>query len=272
MSQSPFRFPSRSPFARSHPAAVALLVLLAALSAREHPPTGETGWPEVAAVEQEAATTAAVTTEAGLTSVPATMVRTASGEVVDVDPAAGGVPELGEADGYPHPVEYLTVEIDGEPVPLAFMDVSPTGPVNGRAVLILHDRGEAGDEWAPTIAALAGDGYRVLVPDQVGHGLSGRLAAEPPVEMLAAQAMVLLDSLGAPRVSVVGDGLGADVAVRLASAYPGQVERMVLLAGESVAAPERAVLHDPVRGRRLPVLVVAGEERIDPLLLGFLGL
>lgn len=280
MPQSPLRSPF---FARSRPAAVALLVLIAALSARESPSGGEAGraeagwaeagWPvaggsgaaPVTAGEREGAMLAAAgVLDSDVVPVQAMLAREAAGDV-----AMDGAPSA--LAGYPHPVEYLTVEVDGAPTPLAFMDVPPTGPVNGRAVLLLHDRDGAGDAWASTIAALATDGYRVIVPDQVGHGLSGRVRAALPPATLAAQAAVLLDSIGAPRVAVVGDGLGADVAVRLAGANTGLVDRMALLPREGVPAPPAAELHDPVRGRPVPVIVVGGEGSLDPLLLDFLG-
>ena len=197
---------------RSRPAAIALLTFLVALSARQEP-TAE--WPVVAADD-------AVTAETGEPALAGAepFVRLAAGDVAE-EAAADGADEIGlavtepvvvdgdadVAEGYPHPVDFLTVVVAGVPMPLAFMDVSPVGAVNGRTVLLLHGRDLAGDSWSTTIAALSEAGYRVLVPDQVGHGQSGRPAAAVPTATLAAHARVLLDSLGAPRVAVVGHGL-----------------------------------------------------------------
>ena len=37
---------------------------------------------------------------------------------------------------YPYPVEYMNFSVYGEEVRIAYMDVAPTGPANGRSVII----------------------------------------------------------------------------------------------------------------------------------------
>jgi hypothetical protein len=272
--------PPQSSLPRSRPAAIALLTFLVALSARQEEPTAE--WP---AVGVEAAR-AGEATEVAVAGAGDGLVRLAAGDVaadladdmaaeVAADEAEPALePALDARDdaaaGYPHPVEFLTVAVAGVPTPLAFMDVSPTGPVNGRTVLLLHGRDLAGDAWAPTIATLSAAGFRVLVPDQVGHGRSGRPAAAPTTATLAAHALVLLDSLGAPRAAVVGEGMGAEVAARLAAADDGRVDRVVFMSPDAwSAAPDRAA---EVRRRvRQPVLVLDGPAT-DAALLEFLGM
>ncbi|MBV9126905.1 MAG: hypothetical protein JO117_02335, partial [Verrucomicrobia bacterium] len=49
---------------------------------------------------------------------------------------------------YPYPVKFLPLEIEGQPVRMAFMDAPPTGPANGRVALLLHGKNFYGNAWA----------------------------------------------------------------------------------------------------------------------------
>src|SRR6267142_5596330 len=79
-----------------------------------------------------------------------------------------------EGFAYPYPVSMLAVPGEGETLRLAYMDVKPTGPANGRTIVLLHGRNFPSSYWEPTIKALAGAGYRIVVPDQVGFGKSSK--------------------------------------------------------------------------------------------------
>jgi hypothetical protein len=65
---------------------------------------------------------------------------------------------------YPYPVHFFDLTIDGQALRMAYMDVAPSGPSNGKAVVLLHCKSFSGDYCAPTIAKLSADGYRVVVP------------------------------------------------------------------------------------------------------------
>ena len=39
---------------------------------------------------------------------------------------------------YPHPVEFMNFRVYGQDVRIAYMDVDPVGPANGRAVVFHH--------------------------------------------------------------------------------------------------------------------------------------
>ena len=71
---------------------------------------------------------------------------------------------------YPYPVHYLDLTIEGQPLRMAYMDVAPAATPNGKTVVLLHGKSFSGDYWAHTIATLTGQGYRVIVPDQLGFG------------------------------------------------------------------------------------------------------
>ena len=69
---------------------------------------------------------------------------------------------------YPHPVEFMNFRVFDQDVRIAYMDVAPTGPANGRTVLFKHGGSYYGWYWASQIEALAAAGYRVVVKDRLG--------------------------------------------------------------------------------------------------------
>jgi pimeloyl-ACP methyl ester carboxylesterase len=128
----------------------------------------------------------------------------------------------------PHPVSYLPLTVEGQDLRMAFMDVAPTGPPSGEVVLLLHGKNFPGSYWAGTIAALAAAGHRVVVPDQIGFGRSSKPDVHYSFELLAQATRKLLDTLGIPRVTVVGHSMGGMLAVRFALLHPEATRRLVL--------------------------------------------
>jgi pimeloyl-ACP methyl ester carboxylesterase len=129
---------------------------------------------------------------------------------------------------YPHPVKLLDLQMEGEPVRLAYMDVPAQQAANGRTVVLMHGRNFFGAYWAPTIRALTQHGYRVVVPDQIGFGKSSKPDVPHSLHLHALNTRTLLDALGVARASVVGHSLGGMMAVRFALMFPERVDRLVL--------------------------------------------
>src|SRR5580765_8494029 len=75
---------------------------------------------------------------------------------------------------YPYPVHTLPFSMYGQHVRMAYMDVPPAGTPNGRAVVLLHGMNFYGEYWSNVIEALRNEGFRVVVPDQVGFGRSSK--------------------------------------------------------------------------------------------------
>ena len=73
---------------------------------------------------------------------------------------------------YPHPVKYFSFALEGQDVRMAYMDVPPVGTPNGKSVVLLHGLNFFGEAWTDTIEILRKEGYRVVVPDQIGFGRS----------------------------------------------------------------------------------------------------
>ncbi|WP_147201612.1 alpha/beta fold hydrolase [Segetibacter aerophilus] len=128
---------------------------------------------------------------------------------------------------YPYPVHYLNVSIEGRDHRMAYMDVTPAKP-NGEAVLLLHGKNFNGYYWRDVIAALIKEGYRVVLPDQIGWGKSDKPVIHYSFPLLANNTKKLLDTLGITKVNVVAHSMGGMLAIRFAVMYPTIVSKLVL--------------------------------------------
>ena len=111
---------------------------------------------------------------------------------------------------------------------LAYMDVAPAGPSNGRTVVLLHGRNFPSSYWEPTIKALSEAGYRVVAPDQIGFGKSSKPTFAYSFDAMARATIALIDSLHVDRFDLVGHSMGGMLAVRLARAYGPRIDHLVL--------------------------------------------
>ncbi len=164
------------------------------------------------------------------------------GEVAD-DPAAlpgDGTPTNSTAPSrfdarlslyeYPFEVHVRAFEAQGQALEMAYMDLHPEGDANGRTVLLLHGKNFSGAYWAPVARSLAAQGFRVVMPDQIGFGKSSK-----PVDFqysfaaLAAHTRALIEQLGIERVAVVGHSMGGMLATRYALLYGAHVQQLVLM-------------------------------------------
>jgi pimeloyl-ACP methyl ester carboxylesterase len=121
---------------------------------------------------------------------------------------------------YPYPVHFFDLTIEGQVLRMAYMDVAPTGPSNGKTVVLLHGKSFSGDYWAQTIAKLSAAGYRVIVPDQLGFGKSAKPDIRYGFDLLARNTKMLLDGVGVTRAAIVGHSFGGMLAVYFARDYP----------------------------------------------------
>lgn len=95
-------------------------------------------------------------------------------------------------------------------------------------MLCLHGMWGRGETWADLMFRCR-DRYRIIAPDQRGHGLSDRPVARYASEDLAADAYGLTVQLGCGPAIVVGHSMGGRVAGHVAALYPRQVRSLVIL-------------------------------------------
>ncbi len=96
------------------------------------------------------------------------------------------------------------------------------------AILCLHGRWGRGETWVDFIQHY-GDHYRVIAPDQRGHGLSGKPIAKYTAEEMAGDMIDLLDHLHLDSAIVVGHSMGGTIAGTLAATYPQRVRGVAIL-------------------------------------------
>ena len=130
---------------------------------------------------------------------------------------------------YPYPVHLFGVVNGGQPLRMAYMDVAPTAPANGRTAVLLHGKNFSSDYWANVISDLTALGTRVVVPDQIGFNKSSKPDLDYSFDTLSADTLALLDHLGvAGPVDLVGHSTGGMLAVRFALLHPERVRRLAL--------------------------------------------
>ena len=162
------------------------------------------------------------------------LVAASTGLHAQVGPAAPPPPDVApgsitsEDVTYPHAVSYLPLTLYGQDVRMAFMDVPPLGQPNGHTVVLLHGNNFAGFYWGGPIEVLRKQGFRVVVPDQIGYGRSSKPIIPYNLHDMARNTRLVLQSLKIQRAMIVGHSMGGMLAARFATQYPDMTERLVL--------------------------------------------
>ncbi|GAB2535661.1 alpha/beta fold hydrolase [Rufibacter soli] len=129
---------------------------------------------------------------------------------------------------YPFPVAFHPVNVQRQSFKMAYMEVKPQTP-NGKTVLLLHGKNFNGAYWDQPAKDLAKNGYRVIIPDQIGFGKSSKPQnIQYTFQMLAQNTKGLLDSLGVKSVAVLGHSMGGMLATRFALMYPDMTQKLIL--------------------------------------------
>jgi pimeloyl-ACP methyl ester carboxylesterase len=134
----------------------------------------------------------------------------------------------------------------------------------GAPVVLLHGLGGDGSRWAPNIAPLAKD-FHVFALDQIGFGQSDKPLANYHTGMLSEFLVDFLKAVNVPRASLVGNSMGAGVALYTAVHFPQVVDRIVLADGggfrASGGAAPAAPTPDALRRRQIQNSVTREETR-----------
>ncbi|HMK11447.1 MAG TPA: alpha/beta fold hydrolase [Acidimicrobiales bacterium] len=126
----------------------------------------------------------------------------------------------------------------------------------GETILLIHGMAGSSRTWRDVMPGLAAHG-RVLAPDLLGHGASGKAATDYSLGAHASMLRDLMDRLGIDRATVVGHSLGGGVAMQLAYQYPDRCDRLVLVSSGGLGREVSMIL----RALSLP-----GAELVLPIL------
>lgn len=104
---------------------------------------------------------------------------------------------------------------------------------SGPTLILLHGAGDQAGTWAK-IAPELRKHYRLIIPDLPGHGESTPRGGPLSVETILG-GVTELAAREPGRVTLVGNSLGAWVAMLYARQYPEKIERLVLINGGALA-------------------------------------
>ncbi|MGJ1430291.1 alpha/beta fold hydrolase [Sphingobacterium spiritivorum] len=129
---------------------------------------------------------------------------------------------------YPYEVHYLNFKSQGQEIRMAYMDVQPSQS-NGKTVMLLHGKNFNVAYWKTTVKSLVKEGYRVIVPDQIGFGKSSKpVGYQFTFQQLACNTKLLLEKLKVNQIYLLGHSMGGMLAARFTLMYPDMVEKLIL--------------------------------------------
>ena len=101
---------------------------------------------------------------------------------------------------------------------------------NGPAVLALHGLASSA-HWYDLVAPLLRDRYRIIAPDQRGHGKTTAPPNGYDWQSVASDVVGLMEALDLHRFSVLGHSWGGYVALNAAARFPENVRQLVMIEG-----------------------------------------
>jgi 2-hydroxy-6-oxonona-2,4-dienedioate hydrolase len=123
----------------------------------------------------------------------------------------------------------------------------------GSPLLLLHGTGGHLETYQKNVAALAKH-FRLIVPDMIGHGYTGRPDVAYTLDDFSDHLFALLDHYGVDSTFVSGESIGGCIAAWMALREPRRVRALVLNTG-ILERPDEAGLRQladlEVRNRRL---------------------
>jgi pimeloyl-ACP methyl ester carboxylesterase len=108
---------------------------------------------------------------------------------------------------------------------MVYLDVG-----EGPPVILLHGFGGSMWQWEHQQTALSAH-FRVITPDLIGSGLSDKPDIEYRPDQLLEFLIGFMDVLQIPQASIVGNSMGAGLAIGLALDHPTRVSKVILIDG-----------------------------------------
>ena len=149
------------------------------------------------------------------------------------------------------------IEIDG-----VRAHYQEAGDVTKPAMVLIHGFASSTLVWSKVFLDLAANGFRVIVPDMLGYGYSGKPRdGEYTIEGQARFIDELLQHLHIKRAVVVGSSYGGAVAATCALNYPNRVKKLILV---GTVSNNRPLAFKLMRVFGAPVV----GDVVSPLLIG----
>jgi len=120
-------------------------------------------------------------------------------------------------------VPIKTLSINGQTI--AYLDIGA-----GQPVILIHGFGGSMWQWEHQQAALSSQ-VRLITPDLIGSGLSDKPDIEYSPEQTLNYFIAFMDALQIPQATLVGNSMGAGLAIGMALAHPDRVSKLILIDG-----------------------------------------
>ncbi|UOF02926.1 alpha/beta fold hydrolase [Bdellovibrio reynosensis] len=133
---------------------------------------------------------------------------------------------------YPFPVSYFSLHSQKQNLKMAYMDI-PAGKDNDnqdKVIVLFHGKNFPGAYFEQVILGLNQEGYRVIVPDQIGFGKSSKPHHyQYSFQTLAQNTHELLKTLKVEKFTLLGHSMGGMLASRYTLMYPDQIKKLILV-------------------------------------------
>jgi epoxide hydrolase 4 len=133
------------------------------------------------------------------------------------------------------------------------LHVVVAGPKHGPLVVLLHGFPECWYTWRSQIPRLVALGYRVVVPDQRGYGLSDKPGGlgSYSFDVLVEDVRQLVHEFDRGSATIIAHDWGGAVAWKLAMDRPEIVQKLVIMDAPHPVAFARALKHDFAQVKRI---------------------
>ena len=133
---------------------------------------------------------------------------------------------------------------------------------SGPALVLIHGANDQAGTWSAVVPLLIGR-YRLMVPDLAGHGESAPATGPIPIPLIVERLAALLEDV--PRATLVGNSMGAWIALLYTLRHPERVERLILESGGGLARPPAVPLTATNRDDAMLILrAVHGPNAVLP--------
>ena len=136
-----------------------------------------------------------------------------------------------------------TVEVNGQR--MAYLDIG-----QGRPVILIHGFGGSMWQWEHQQHPLSAE-FRLITPDLIGSGVSAKPEIDYRPDETLEYFVAFMDTLDIRQAALVGNSMGAGLAIGMALAHPDRVSHLVLIDG--LPANVREHLTSPSLRRALDI-------------------
>ena len=108
---------------------------------------------------------------------------------------------------------------------MAYLDAG-----EGKPIILIHGFGGSMWHWEYQYLPFART-HRVLIPDLIGSGLSDKPDVAYGPELMLQTFIAFMDRLNIKQATLIGNSMGAGIAMAMALDHPDRVDRLVLISG-----------------------------------------